>query len=145
MNYASILSLLVCAAYLLHTGVLPSISDSYRRVNKAIYHLFFGVLSVLVWAQSYYVSDALDFLYGGAGFFLFGVSIWASFWKGEEHSGHIVFTLGAIVLGMTGTVLRVGFLPVIVFAGCLIPLYWMKNRTFWVEVWAILTIFLPIL
>lgn len=144
MNYPSILSLLVCLSYVLYTGVIPSISDSYRG-NKVAYHLFFSVLSILVWAQSYYVDDALDFLYGGAGFTLFGISIWAAFWKREEHNGHIIFTLVSICLGMVGTILRVGWLPLLVFAGGLIPMYWVRNRTFWIECWSIVCIFLPIL
>lgn len=153
MNYPSILSLLVCLAYVLYTGVIPSISDSYRG-NKVAYHLFFGVLSVLVWAQSYYVDDALDFLYGGAGFTLFGISLWASFWKREEHNGHIIFTLVSICLGLFGSVMQLwptyGYnslylLLVFAIGSLLIKIFVRKNVTYWIEILAILSIFIPIL
>ncbi len=71
MNYVTIATLAAFASYLFYTGIIPSISDSYRKVDIRFYHLFFGVVSVLVWLQSIYVSDAMDIAYGLAGFFLF--------------------------------------------------------------------------
>ena len=152
MNLASLATLIAFAAYLVYSGIQPSISDTYRTGNKAIFHLFFFVVSGLIWLQGYYTSDPLDFLYMGAGLFLFCVSLYASFWKKEEKTGHVIFTYASIALGLAGTVMQLwpvhhfySFVPVVLFVAGAVPLFKVKNTTYWQEAWAVVCIFTPII
>lgn len=154
MNFVTIGILALFASFLVYIGIIPSISDSYRTLkDKRFYHAFFGVTSIAVWLESIYAPDKLDIPYAIAGLCLWGISLFASFWKKEEHIGHIICTLLAIALGQTLTVIWTWetwgpwaiFPPVVLTLGAwLIKSLVRWNQTYWIEVLAVITIFGPI-
>lgn len=154
MNFVSIATLLHITVYLFYTGVIPSISDSYRTIDdKRLYHAFFIVFGALVALQGIYSPDRLDIPYVIAGFCIYGLSLAAEFWKKEQGWLHVAFTYTAIVIGMTLTVLWMwptwgpffSLIPVIVLATAAWVLHDVKNATYWQEVAAVICIYIPIL
>lgn len=155
MNWITILTLIVTAAYLIHTGIIPSISDSYRTIRDIrIYHTFFFVSAILIACQGIYAREALHIPYLIAAFCFYGLSLASSFWKQSEGWLHVIFTYSAIAIGLTMTIIRVwpwwgiyslGLLLAMGIGALLIHVLLKRNRTYWQEVFAYGVIFGPII
>ena len=151
MNIVTIITLAVFGAYALHIGLIPSISDSYRTTDKRIYHGFFALASLLIWFQHYYnYKPVVKELFILAGFFLFMVSVAASFWKEKEKIIHPIVTYTAIIVGMSCVVIQFWFswmaiVPVVVLIGGAVLLRKVKNATLWIEYLTVLCIFIPLI
>ena len=107
MNYFSIALLCVTAAYLIHIGVIPSISDSYRTIkDRRVYHAFFAVSGVLIACQGVYAEE-LAIPYVLTGVFFWWISLAAAFWLPREKWLHVLFTYVSICSGLTLTIIRI--------------------------------------
>lgn len=151
INFVSIAILALFAAFLFYTGVIPSISDSYRTLkDKRVYHLFFAVVSGTVFLESIYSPDFLDIPYAIAGFCLWGLSLYAAFWKKDEKLGHVIFTYTAIAIGQTLTIIWIwptwewwALAPLVVLIAGVLLMKKIPKATYWREILVILTTFGP--
>lgn len=153
MNWITIAQLLVTAAYLCYTGIIPSISDSYRtKERKLFYHLFFTASTALIMLQGIYVDYYVWYLL--AGFFFYSISVASRFWLTLEGPVHVVTTYTAIGLGLTLTIVRIwptwgwwslSLAVLMGFSALAIQEFVKSNRTYWQEVFAYLIVFVPIL
>lgn len=154
MNIVTILTLATTAAYLIHIGIIPSISDSYRTIkDKRVYHVFFFVSAFLIACQGIYSRDELDIPYLVAAFCFYGLSLAASFWNKGEGILHVAFTYSAIAIGLTMTIIRIwpywgfwslGLVGLMGLGALGVQMFIKSNRTYWQEVWAYIVVFGPI-
>jgi hypothetical protein len=133
---------LMWIAYRVYIGQIPSVSDSYRTVDKRIYHGFFALFAALIWAQEFYTWKPVieNFLAYGmwilAGLAFYCIAICAAFYKKGEEVGHVAFTYSAIAIMLVIACIQsypswVTFIgPVVMIVGALgIHFSKLKNKT----------------
>lgn len=148
MNLVTIATLALITAFLIYSGVMPSISDAYRIVkDKRIYHIFFVLAGILVAAQSAYSEDRFDIPYIVAGFLIWAISMAAAFWNKGEGRLHVIFTYSGFALCIMLTILQLWpiykALPLLILVAYgvghfIVHFFIRSNKTYWQEIWFII-------
>jgi len=155
MNIVTILTLVIVSAFLIYTGVIPSISDAYRTVkDKRIYHMFFALAGALVACQQIYAQDKFAIPYSIAGFLIWSISMAAAFWNKREGILHVCFTYSGFFTCLLLTILQIWpkygalslLVPAAFAAGYFFVHFFIKaNKTYWQEVWLIVCALGPLI
>lgn len=129
-------------------GWQPSISEHIYLLKdkdniRGFDILLIGVLAVpLFLYERVGFKESTQFILAIAAFFLFMVPI-AGFFRSDKVTStlHYIGATGAIVLGMIALCVEYGsVLPLLGILGS-IPLYFVKNKTYWIEVYYIAYIY----
>lgn len=166
MNYLTLFQFVFVAAYLLIVGkVLTSISESYYYLRaKGKNHLFYyftGLLGVSMLAQSatYDYGNTARILFALSGFFLPAISIAANSKERAFRQDliHIIATYSSIAFTLLGTTcylwpeesnfksVALAVSPIVILTSSIILLRNEVNKTYWIEVIAIVVILLPLI
>jgi len=158
INYIALVQLLLAAAYCFYIykryGILDSISASYYKLlhdNKSRDFVIFswGVgLPMFLYIYQYVWQAQLCFML--AGFFLCVVGIASAYKESFVDKIHNLGSVGAIVLGFAGIIFQDhwwGLIPLVAFIAASVYMIAKKvdNKTWWVEIAAIVCIFVRLI
>lgn len=145
--FAALTWVVFLAGIALKFGVLKSISDSVNHLNRV---WVFQAVMILPSFALMYVGNTPLFWFAGFFLILVGISPAGHFSPDMEERVHIVGATGGIILAMAGLWLNYHqwwlVVPMILFTGyCLSKWSKVKNHTWWIEVWALVTALIGLL